>query len=347
MALRPVGTLRQAHALPRGGMRRPARGTIRIGISGWRYAPWRGVFYPEGLAQRQELAFASRLFGSIEINGSFYSLQAPASWRRWHDETPEDFVFAVKGPKYLTHQLRLKEPERPLANFFASGVLALGAKLGPILWQFAPQMTFKRERFEAFFDLLPHDTEAALALARRHDTRLDGRTHLAIDAPRPLRHAIEIRHASFATPTFITLLRRHRIALVVADTAGRWPLLEDLTADFVYLRLHGDEELYASGYGDAALDRWAHRIATWAGGGQVDDARRASGTPAPRRARRDVYCYFDNDVKVHAPYDAAHLAARLGLPGGLSADGRFEPPPGLAPPRRRAPGFPAGRARTA
>lgn len=343
-ARRPVGALRQARGLPQLRMRAAAaRGAIRIGISGWRYAPWRGVFYPQGLVQQRELAFASRSLASIEINGSFYSLQAPASWRAWHDETPDDFVFAVKGPKYITHQRRLKEVATPLANFFASGLLALGPKLGPILWQFAPQMPFKPERFEAFFAQLPRDTAAALALAQQHDARLEGRSHLAIDTKRPLRHAVEIRHASFATPAFVALLRRHRIALVVADTAGRWPLLEDLTADFVYLRLHGDQELYASGYGDAALDRWAARIATWAAGGQVDDARRASPTGGPRRARRDVYCYFDNDVKVHAPYDAARLAARLGLPSGLSADGRFVPPPGLAPPRRRAPGFAARR----
>lgn len=319
---------------------RTARGEIRIGISGWRYEPWRGVFYPMGLAQKRELAFASRQLGSIEINGSFYSLQHPSSWRQWRDETPEDFVFAVKGPKYLTHHLRLKEPATPLANFLASGLLALGPKLGPILWQFPPQLPFKAERFEAFFALLPHDTEAALALARRHDARLEGRNHLEIDTKRPLRHAVEIRHPSFATPAFVALLRKHGIALVVADTAGRWPLLEDLTADFVYLRLHGDEELYASGYGDAALDRWAARIAAWAAGRQVDDARLVS---APRRARRDVYCYFDNDVKVHAPYDAARLAARLGIPTGLDPHGHFVPPPGLAPPRRRASGFARAR----
>jgi len=182
-------------------------------------------------------------------------------------------------------------------------------------------------------------TAAALALAERHDERLAGRAWLAIDRARPIRHAVEIRHPSFVDPAFIALLRRHRIALVVADTAGRWPLLEDLTADFVYLRLHGDEELYASGYGDAALDRWAARIAAWRSGGQVDDARLASSRPAPRRARRDVYVYFDNDVKVHAPYDAAHLAARLGVATGLVAGDRFVPPPGLDGPRTRWPAF--------
>jgi len=314
-------------------------GEVRIGISGWRYAPWRGVFYPPGLAQRDELAFASRMLPTIEVNGSFYSLQRPERYAEWHDATPDDFVFALKGSRYITHMRRLKEIETPLANFLASGVFALGAKLGPFLWQFPPQMPYLPERFEAFFELLPRDTDAALALARQHDHRVDGRALLTTDRTRPLRHAIEVRHPSFIDPGFIAMLRRHRIALVIADTAGRWPLLEDLTADFVYLRLHGDEELYASGYGDAALARWAERIDTWRRGGQVDDACLASPGAGPKRARRDVFCYFDNDVKVHAPFDAANLAARLGVSTGLGADARFVPPAGLAPARPRAPAF--------
>jgi len=319
-----------------------AAGEVRIGISGWRYEPWRGIFYPPGLAQRRELAFAARMLPTIEINGSFYSLQRPGSYAEWYDQTPPGFVFALKGSRYITHMLKLKNVGTPLANFFASGVLRLRDKLGPILWQFPPQLGFDAERFAAFFALLPRDSGAALALARRHDERLDGRAWLEIDHVRPLRHAVEIRHPSFVDPAFIALLRRHRIALVVADTAGRWPLLEDLTADFVYVRLHGDKELYASGYDDAALDRWAVRIAAWRGGGQVGDARLASARPGRGRARRDVYCYFDNDVKVHAPYDAAHLAARLGVATGLDAGDRFVPPPGLAPPRLRSPSFARG-----
>jgi uncharacterized protein YecE (DUF72 family) len=314
-------------------------GAVRIGISGWRYEPWRGVFYPARLAQRRELAFASRMLPTIEINGSFYSLQRPGSYAEWHDETPAGFVFALKGSRYITHMLKLNNVAVPLANFFASGVLRLREKLGPILWQFPPQMAFHAERFATFFSLLPRDTAQALELARRHDERLAGRAWLEIDRKRPLRHAVEIRHPSFVDPAFVALLRRHRIALVVADTAGRWPLLEDLTADFVYLRLHGDEELYASGYSDAALDGWARRIDTWRAGKQVGDARLASPRPAPPRASRDVYCYFDNDVKVHAPYDAAHLAARLGVATGLDAAARFVPPPDLEPPRPRSPPF--------
>jgi uncharacterized protein YecE (DUF72 family) len=318
-----------------------AQGRIRIGISGWRYAPWRGVFYPAGLPQRRELEFASRMLPTIEINGSFYSLQRPEFYAEWHDATPEDFVFAVKGPKFITHLRRLKEVETPLANFFASGVFELRAKLGPVLWQFAPQMPFLPERFEAFFEQLPRDTAAAAALAARHDHRVAGRASLAIDAKRPLRHAVEVRHPSFVDPAFVALLRRQRIALVVADTAGKWPLLEDLTADFVYVRLHGDKELYASGYGDAALDRWAARFEAWGRGAQVSDARLAATRAAPKRSHRDVYCYFDNDVKVHAPYDAARLMRRLGQASPLGAHGEPAWPPGWqAPtPRRRAAGF--------
>jgi len=298
------------------------RGDIRIGISGWRYAPWRGVFYPTGLPQGEELAFASRQLPTIEINGSFYSLQRPEWFADWREQTPRDFVFAVKGPRYITHMLRLKEVQVPLANFLASGVLALGEKLGPILWQFPPHLPFDHERFDAFFALLPNDTDQALALARQHDSRLAGRDWLRAQRGQRLRHAAEIRHPSFNDAAFIDLLRRHGVALVVADTASRWPLLEDLTADFVYLRLHGDKELYASGYGDEALDAWARRIAVWSRGKQVDDARLASHEPAPRAPRRDVFCYFDNDVKVHAPYDAARLAQRLGVPTGMIADKR-------------------------
>jgi uncharacterized protein YecE (DUF72 family) len=316
-----------------------ATGHVRVGISGWRYEPWRGLFYPPGLPQRQELAFASRMLSSIEINGSFYSLQRPEYFAQWHDDTPQDFMFSVKGPKYITHMRRLKDVATPLANFLASGLFELRAKLGPVLWQFPPQLPFVAERFDAFFSMLPRDTDAALAIARRHDRRVEGRAALRVRHPQALRHAVEIRHPSFVDAAFIALLRRHRVALVVADTAGRWPLLEDLTSDFVYVRLHGDEELYASGYSDAALDRWAARLDAWRHGGQPDDARLASDRAAPKRARRDVYVYFDNDVKVHAPYDAAHLSARLGLPTGLDGQGRFVPPPGLAPPRRRATGF--------
>jgi uncharacterized protein YecE (DUF72 family) len=287
-------------------------GDLRIGISGWRYAPWRGVFYPRGLTQKRELEYASRQLPTIEINGSFYSLQTPQRCASWRDATPDDFVFAVKAPQYITHRLRLKNIDTALANFLASGVLELRGKLGPILWQFPPQLPYLHERFEAFFAQLPRDTEAASKIAALH-TLAKERASVEIDRRRALRHAVEIRHPSFADPAFIALLRRYRIALVVADTARKWPLLEDLTADFVYLRLHGDRELYVSGYYDKALSRWARRIRAWRAGRQVADAHRASPRDGRARTRRDVYVYFDNDVKVRAPFDAQTLMRKLGV----------------------------------
>jgi uncharacterized protein YecE (DUF72 family) len=294
-------------------------GEIRIGISGWRYAPWRGVFYPEELAQRRELEFAARAFPSIEINGSFYSLQRPQSYLQWYAETPADFVFSIKGGRYITHMLRLRGVEAALANFFASGILALREKTGPFLWQFPPNFQYDASLLDSFFDLLPRDSEQALALARKHDARMTGRTCLEIDRKRRLRHAIEIRHESFLDERFVRLLRRHRIALVVADTAGKWPYREDVTADFMYLRLHGDTELYVSGYADAVLERWAARIHEWSEGREPVDAHRISSLPPRARASRDVYCYFDNDAKVHAPFDARTLMSKLEvqwMPGG-------------------------------
>lgn len=306
------GAWRNRFHLPWPRARRRCGMAVRIGISGWRYAPWRGKFYPAGLAQRRELEYASRCFPTIEINGSFYSLQSPANWARWHAETPDGFVFAVKGSRYITHMLRLREAERALANFFASGLLRLGKKLGPLLWQLPPSLKYDAEAVEAFLAMLPRDTDAAAALARRRDrAMMKGRSALPSQKNRRLRHAVEVRHESFADADFIRLLRRENIALVIADTAGRFPYAEDVTADFLYLRLHGDEELYVSGYGDAALDMWAARIRRWRDGGEPKDARKIATLTPKRRTSRDVYCYFDNDAKVRAPFDAAALIRRL------------------------------------
>lgn len=296
-------------------------GRIYIGISGWRYPPWRGVFYPPGLAQKRELEFASRALPTIEINGSFYSLQTPKSYAAWHDATPPGFVFSHKGNRYLTHILRLREVEGPLANIFASGVFNLRDKLGPFLWQFPPSFRFEPEPLEHFFSLLPRDTQQALALARRHEPRMRGKTELRIDANRPLRHAMEVRHASFVDPAFTALLRKYGVALVVADAEGKWPYYEDVTADFMYLRLHGEEELYASGYTEQALRRWAARVAAWSAGGEPADARRISADDPAPASGRDVFCYFDNDVKVRAPFDARRLIELLGLEDGLAPFG--------------------------
>jgi uncharacterized protein YecE (DUF72 family) len=268
-------------------------GTVRIGISGWTYPPWRGVFYPRGLRQKDELEYAAGRLDSIEINGSFYSLQRPESYRAWHDRTPDGFVFAVKGGRFITHMKKLADVEQPLANFFASGPLALGAKLGPVLWQLPPTLGFDPERLKRFFDQLPRTTTAAATLAASHDERVEGRAWLESGAERPVRHALEVRHDTFLAPAFLDLLREHDIAVVVADTAGKWPKLVETTTDFAYVRLHGDTELYASGYSPEALDEWAGVVRGWAESG------------------KDVYVYFDNDMKVHAPFDAIALAERL------------------------------------
>ena len=293
--------------------------TIRIGISGWRYEPWRGVFYPKDLAQRRELEFASRAFRTIEINGSFYSLQHPDSYDSWYRATPPGFVFSIKGGRYITHMLRLRNAERAVANFFASGIFNLREKIGPFLWQFPPQLRYDEGLFEHFFEMLPRDLEGALCLARRRDARMTGRCRLAIHESIALRHAVEIRHESFVDERFIAQLRRHGIAFVVADTAGKWPYYEDVTADFMYIRLHGDAELYVSGYTDEALERWAARIRAWASGSDAPSAKRISSKPAPRRRSRDIYCYFDNDVKVRAPLDAHALMRKLGLAVSVNA----------------------------
>ena len=285
---------------------------LRIGISGWRYAGWRGKFYPKELPQHRELEFAGATFNSIEINGSFYSLQLPSSYQRWHDATPRDFLFAVKGGRFITHMKKLRDVETPLANFFASGLLALGEKLGPILWQLPPSLGFDADRLSDFFNLLPRDTRAAAKLGRKHDDKLKARAFTKIDISRSLHHAIEVRHPTFMIPEFFELLHEHNVAFVFADTAGKFPYAEDLTADFVYIRLHGAEKLYVSGYNDRALDWWSNRIKLWRKGRQPRDAKLVAGRKIDNRPR-DVFVYFDNDAKVHAPFDAIRLAKLLNV----------------------------------
>ena len=273
-------------------------GRYFVGVSGWRYAGWRGDFYPRGLRQRDELGHVANVMTSVEVNGSFYSLQRPGSYRAWAGATPEDFVFAVKGGRYITHLKQLRDVATPLANFFASGVLALGHKLGPVLWQLPPRMAFDASRVEQFLSLLPSTHREAVDLAARHDEKLSGDRVLVDLAPgvpdsAPIRHALEPRHPSFDTAEARDLLTRHAVAMVIADSAGTWPTMTDATSDFRYVRLHGETELYSSGYTDASLDRWADRCRAWASDGL------------------DSYVYFDNDAKGHAPHDAVRLLARL------------------------------------
>ena len=270
-------------------------GRIKVGISGWSYRAWRGDFYPQGLRQRDELAYAAERLGTIEVNGSFYSLQRPTSYAAWRDAVPDGVELAVKGGRFITHMKKLRDVEAPLANFFASGVLALGDKLGPVLWQLPERLAFDADRMAGFFDLLPRTAAEAAALAAEHDDKLaDDRalTTVTGDPDRRIRHVLEFRHRSVCEPESIDLLQRHGIGCVVADTAGRWPQAEAVTSDVVYVRLHGDTELYTSGYSPAALDRWAERCRDWA-------------------EQADVYVYFDNDARGHAPHDAVALQERL------------------------------------
>jgi len=286
---------------------------LHIGISGWRYVPWRGDFYPRGLRQKDELRYASRAFNSIELNGSFYALQTPERYRHWAQDTPAGFVFSIKGPRYITHIKRLRDAEEGLANFFASGPLELGDKLGPMLWQLPPSLKYDPQVLEDFLSRLPASSAAALKLAKDAATRRPQHWPRSVGR-RALRHAMEVRHASFACPEFSEQLRRHGVALVFADAPRKWPYGEDLTAkDFIYLRLHGDQQLYASGYGDAALQRWSERIDRWRRGLQPSDAELFDPSTRGDRRQREVFCYFDNDIKVRAPYDASQLMALLDL----------------------------------
>ena len=284
-------------------------GKIRIGISGWQYKPWRGVFYPEKLPQKSELNFAANALTSIEINGTFYSLQRPSSFEKWALETPDDFVFSVKAPRYITHIRRLSDVDVPLANFLASGVLLLGKKLAAILWQLPPSFHCDIPKLEAFLRLLPHDTHAANRTAEKHDKWL--RDRVAFDKSgesRTVRHAIEIRHKSFAVPEFLELLRAYNVAIVCADTV-EWPRITDVTADFVYCRLHGSEVLYASGYDAKSIKMWAEWVNTWARGGEPQADRVLE--KSPNKMARDVFVYFDDDVKVRAPFDAQALIKQV------------------------------------
>lgn len=270
------------------------RGRVVVGMAGWTYPDWRGGFYPKGLVQKRELEYAATQVTSIELNGSFYALQKPASWIAWRDATPEEFVFSVKAPKFITHIRRLDDVREPLANFFASGILALGTKLGAVLWQLPPSLEFEPYLLERFLEQLPHTTTEAVTLAHERGSRMSGKEYLETDAKRPVRHALEVRHSTFSSPGFLALLRKYNVAAVYGDSAGKWPVIDEVTTDFRYARLHADKALYPEGwYEPADLDRWAQTVDGWLDGGQ------------------DAYIYFDNDSKVRAPIDAVSIIERL------------------------------------
>lgn len=282
---------------------------VEVGISGWTYEGWRGTFYPKKLAHNKELEYASRKLPTIEINGTFYALQRPTSYQKWYDTTPENFKFAVKANRYITHIKRLNDVKIPMANFFASGPLCLKEKLGPFLWQFPPSMVFDPERFETFLKLLPRDFKEAQKLGKENTLKKE-RVYLEVEENYTMRHAVEIRNVSFLNPWFVELLRKYQVAIVFADTAGKWPYLEDITSDFVYVRLHGDAELYVSGYDDKTLDFWSERVKAWRKGLEAKDKMTLTDEPVAK-VERDIFVYFDNDSKVRAPVDAQGLIDRL------------------------------------
>src|SRR5262245_45731279 len=259
---------------------------IRVGIGGWVFAPWRGEFYPKGLPQARELEPASSKLTSIEINGTFYRTQKPDSFRKWAQETPDDFVFSLKGPQFATNRRVLGEAGESIERFFKSGVLELKSKLGPILWQMAPTKKFDPEDFEAFLALLPRE--------------LDGRA---------IRHVVEVRQQSFLTPAFIVLLRKFSVAPVLVES-DKHPLIADVTSDFVYARLQKTSEKEKTGYAPKALDLWAKRARTWADGGTPDDLPAIAG-PAPAKTKRDVFIYMISGAKVRAPAAAMALIERV------------------------------------
>lgn len=286
---------------------------LRIGVSGWTYDHWkRGTFYPEGLPAKRELEYVTRRFNSVEINGSFYSLLRPKTYERYREVSPAAFLFAVKGGRFITHAKKLHDVRAPLANFFASGVLRLEEKLGPVLWQF-PAMAWDVERVDRFLDLLPGDAEQASRLARRHDERVTGRASMVVHQNRPIRHAFEFRHEHFLTDEVARMLERRDAALVFSDS-GDWPYTEEITASWVYVRLHGSPHTYASDYDAHRLDHWAERVRAWQAGGEPADAARLTDRPPPGRAPRDVYVYLDNDHRARAPANARALMERLGVP---------------------------------
>ena len=261
---------------------------IYIGIGGWTYAPWRGVFYPKGLPQSNELTYAGERLTSIEINGTFYGTQKPATFRKWASEVPDGFVFSLKGPRFAVNRRVLAEAGDSIARFVESGITELGDRLGPLLWQFAPTKQYDEADFGKFLELLPRT--------------LDGRD---------LRHVVEVRHDSFCTPGFIKLLRGFNIPVVFSEHAT-YPAIADVTGDFVYARLQKGQDKLATGYPPKALDAWAARAKLWAAGGEPDDLPRIDAKTKPKKQRRDVFLYVIHEAKIRAPAAAMALIERAG-----------------------------------
>jgi uncharacterized protein YecE (DUF72 family) len=264
-----------------------SHGKIRAGIGGWTFEPWRGVFYPEGLAHAKELYYASHQLATIEINGTYYRNQTPSTFAKWAKDTPSGFVFSVKGPRYATNRRVLAEAEESIARFIASGIAELGEKLGPLLWQFAPTKKFDEQDFGAFLDLLPKKSSGQV-----------------------LKHAVEVRHSSFCTPEFVLLARKKSVAIVFADHAT-YPAIADVTSDFVYARLQTGKDTIPTAYKPAALNQWAERTKIWANGNTPDDLPIMDPSHKPPRTPRDVFVYFIHEGKVRAPAAAMAFQKRV------------------------------------
>lgn len=267
--------------------------SIRVGVGGWTYAPWRDNFFPKGLPQHQELAYAAQHLSAIEINGTYYRTQQRASFAKWRDDTPPGFVFSAKASRYATNQRVLAEAGDSVERFVGSGLAELGDKLGPLVWQFMPTKRFEADDFEAFLKLLPASVEGL-----------------------KLRHVMDVRHASFMAPEYLELARKYKVATVYADSDD-YPSFADLTADFVYARLMRTHSKVKTGYEAQALDRWAERAQRWAAGGEPDDLPRVEAEAAPKKPR-DVFIYFISGAKERAPAAAMALIERLGS-GGAAA----------------------------
>jgi uncharacterized protein YecE (DUF72 family) len=265
---------------------KPSKTRIRVGVGGWTFPPWRGTFYPDGLPQKRELEHASRQLTSIEINGTYYGTQKPESFRKWHDETPDDFVFAIKGSRYVTNRRLLSTAGESIERFVTSGIAELKDKLGPINWQFATTKTFDAADFEAFLKLLPRT--------------VDGRA---------LRHAVEVRHESFRTPEFVALARAHEVAVVLAAD-GAFPQIADLTAPFVYARIMGTRETQKSGYSSAAIKTWSERAKQLADG-KIPAGLQTAGPAVKGGSKRDVFLYVISGFKERNPLAAMAIAQRL------------------------------------